>query len=71
MEQGIRINKYLSGAGYCSRREADRLVGEGRVRIGGMTADVGSRVMPGEEVYVDEKKIVPEPFVPEIQGSSQ
>mgnify|MGYP005775210391 CR=1 FL=1 len=60
MEQGIRINKYLSGAGYCSRREADRLVGEGRVRIGGMTADVGSRVMPGEEVYVDEKKIVPE-----------
>lgn len=60
MEQGIRINKYLSGAGYCSRREADRLVGEGRVRIGDMTADVGSRVMPGEDVYVDEKKIVPE-----------
>ena len=60
MEQGIRINKYLSGAGYCSRREADRLVGEGRLRVGDMPADVGSRVMPGEDVYVDEKKIVPE-----------
>lgn len=60
MENGIRINKYLSAAGVCSRREADRLVGAGRVRISGICADMGSRVMPGEDVYVDGKKIVPE-----------
>ena len=35
MEEAIRINKYLSEAGYCSRRQADRLVGEWRVTIDG------------------------------------
>lgn len=49
----IRINKYLSGAGVCSRREADRLVAEGRVSIDGNIADMGSKVVPGQIVYVD------------------
>ena len=35
MDDGVRINKFLGSAGYCSRREADRLVGEGRVFIDG------------------------------------
>ena len=60
MDNGVRINKFLGSAGYCSRREADRLVGEGRVFIDGNMADMGSRVMPGQKVYVDGKAVVPE-----------
>ena len=60
MDDGVRINKFLGSAGYCSRREADRLVGEGRVFIDGNMADMGSRVMQGQKVYVDGKAVVPE-----------
>ena len=60
MDDGVRINKFLSSAGYCSRREADRLVGEGCVFIDENMADMGSRVMPGQKVYVDGKEVVPE-----------
>ena len=60
MDDGVRINKFLGSAGYCSTREADRLVGEGRVFIDGNMADMGSRVMPGQKVYVDGKAVVPE-----------
>ena len=60
MDDGVRINQFLGSAGYCSRREADRLVGEGRVFIDGNMADMGSRVMPGQKVYVDGKAVVPE-----------
>ena len=60
MDDGVRINKFLGSAGYCSRREADRLVGEGRVFIDGNMTDMGSRVMPGQKVYVDGKAVVPE-----------
>lgn len=60
MDDGVRINKFLGSAGYCSRREADRLVGEGRVFIDRNMADMVSRVMPGQKVYVDGKAVVPE-----------
>ena len=43
--EGIRINKYLSGMGICSRREADRLLAEGRVRVNGKPAIPGQRIM--------------------------
>lgn len=49
----IRINKYLSEAGYCSRREADRLVLEGRVTIDGVKAIAGSKVSENQEVRVN------------------
>ncbi len=48
---GIRINKYLSEAGVCSRREADRQIADGNVRIGNRIADMGDRVQEGESVY--------------------
>ena len=48
--QGIRINKYLSEAGVCSRREADRQVGQGNVMIEGKIATIGDKVFPGQEV---------------------
>lgn len=56
----IRINKYLSSAGFCSRREADRLVEAGRVFIGGEAASMGSKVCGGQIVYVDGKPVRPQ-----------
>lgn len=56
----VRINKYLSSAGYCSRREADRLLEQGRVTIDGITAQMGSKVTEGQTVFVDGKSIVQE-----------
>lgn len=57
--EGIRINKYLSDHGVCSRREADRLIEAGRVTIDGHTADTGERVLSGQEVAVDRKVVAP------------
>lgn len=51
--QSIRINKYISISGYCSRREADRLITEGRVMIDGEPAVMGSRVGYDSSVTVD------------------
>lgn len=51
MENGIRINKFLSEAGVCSRREADRQIQNGNVTIDGKLAEMGSRVLPGQEVF--------------------
>lgn len=52
-----RINKYLSSCGYCSRREADRLIDEKRVKIDGVIAELGSRVSDGQQVTVDDKPV--------------
>lgn len=49
-DTGIRINKYLSEAGVCSRREADRQIAAGNVVIDGQTASMGDRVTPGRQV---------------------
>lgn len=49
--QGIRINKYLSKAGVCSRREADRQIAEGNVTVDGQAAEPGTRVLPGQKVF--------------------
>ncbi len=48
----IRINKYLSETGYCSRREADKLVENGKVTINGIIAIMGSKVLEGDKVSV-------------------
>ena len=58
-DKGIRINKYLSDAGKCSRREADRWINEGRVFIDGRAASLGDRVLPGMKVTIDSEKIKP------------
>lgn len=46
----IRLNKYLSEAGVCSRREADRLIESGIVTVDGKTAAPGMKVEDGQEV---------------------
>lgn len=55
----MRINQYISASGFCSRREADSLVLEKRVRINGKVADIGSRVSDGDRVEVDGKRVGP------------
>ena len=47
MAEGIRINKFLSEAGVCSRREADRQVENGNVTIDGKIAVMGDRIFDG------------------------
>jgi 23S rRNA pseudouridine2604 synthase len=53
----IRINKYLSECGYCSRRAADKLVEEGRVTADGKPLTVGDKVTEGMDVQVDGRSV--------------
>ncbi|MBE5766612.1 MAG: 23S rRNA pseudouridine(2604) synthase RluF [Clostridiales bacterium] len=55
----IRINKYLADSGVCSRREADRMIEDGRVRIDGVRAVLGDVVGPDSKVLVDGSPIKP------------
>lgn len=56
-DNGVRINKYLSEAGVCSRREADRQVELGNVTIDGKVAETGTRVMSGQKVTYQGKMV--------------
>ncbi len=58
-ENTIRINKYLSEIGYCSRRGADKLIEENRVTINGVVPEMGTKIVPGDEVRVDGKLVNP------------
>ena len=55
----MRLNKYLSDAGYCSRRQADRLVKEGRVQVDGRVANLGEQVEERQKVCVDGTEVRP------------
>lgn len=52
-----RINKFLSEAGYCSRRAADKLIEQKRVTINGEVPEMGTKVQPGDEVAVNGQKV--------------
>jgi 23S rRNA pseudouridine2604 synthase len=54
---GMRINKYLSERGLCSRREADSWVDSGRVSINGVVATLGTKVQAGDAVRVDGRVV--------------
>jgi len=56
-DTGKRINKFLSESGFCSRREADRLITEGRVTINGVVPEMGTKVFETDEIRVDGKLI--------------
>ena len=61
--EGMRINKYIAHAGVCSRRDADRLVEQGRVTIdGGKVTQHGTRVHEGQTVTVDGEEVYPLEF---------
>ena len=55
----MRLSKYISDTGLCSRREADRLIGEGRVTLNGQRARVGMEMAEGDEVRVDGEVLKP------------
>ncbi|WDE11451.1 23S rRNA pseudouridine(2604) synthase RluF [Thalassomonas haliotis] len=52
-----RLNKFISESGFCSRREADRLIEKNRVTINGKHPELGTKVLPGDTVEVDGKQI--------------
>ncbi len=67
MEEGsIRLNKFISSVGLCSRREADRMLADGRVSVlkegltegNEVTAGIGARIFPGDRVFVDGRELL-------------
>lgn len=60
-ESKIRINKYLAMSGICSRRDADKLVEQGKVTINGRVAKPGDKVDGGDKVFVGKKAAKAEP----------
>lgn len=61
LQEGIRLNKYIANAGICSRREADTFITTGLVSINGkIVTELGTKVMPGDEVKFNDEKINPE-----------
>ncbi len=57
----ININKFISSTGICSRREADRLIADGKVTINGVVAQLGNRVTDKDEVKVRGKSLREKP----------
>jgi len=58
-DSSIRLNKYISESGICSRREADRFIEQGNVFLNGKRATIGDQVMPGDVVKVNGRLIEP------------
>ncbi len=56
-QRGTRVNKFLSEIGYCSRRKADKLIEEGRVKINGKSTQLGQRILASDTISVDGTKI--------------
>lgn len=59
MDEGIRINKYLSSSGMCSRREADVIIQNGEVTVDGKVAENGTRVFEGQIVLYKGEPVIP------------
>lgn len=59
MEKQMRLNNYISSTGICSRRDADTLIEEKRVKVNGMIAVLGMRISDTDEVLLDDKPIKP------------
>jgi 23S rRNA pseudouridine2604 synthase len=55
----IRINKYLSEIGFCSRREADNLISNGRIIINNIQAELGQKINFNDKIFIDGKIINP------------
>lgn len=55
--QAKRLNKFISESGYCSRREADKLIEQKKVKINGKLPELGTKVLPGDKVTVNGKLI--------------
>lgn len=58
IETSIRLNKYISDSGYCSRREADKLIDSNRVKVNGRRPELGTRIDASDTVTVDGQEIL-------------
>ena len=54
----MRINKYLSQIGICSRREADKLIDSERVKVNNVIAELGIKIKKGDKITIDNKEII-------------
>lgn len=59
-EEGIRVNRYISSSGFCSRRKADEYVADGTVTVDGFPAVPGTRVFAGQVVRVEGRPLFPD-----------
>ena len=57
MSEPIRLNKYLSQIGFCSRRQADKFIEQERIKVDGRLPELGQKVVPGADITFDDKKI--------------
>ncbi len=62
MEYPIRINKFLSESGFCSRRKADEYIERGKVTINGQVPELGTKINENDEVKVDGKIVSHSPI---------
>lgn len=53
----IRLNKFISGTGICSRREADKLIQQGRVTVNGVKSEIGTKVISKDNIKIDGKSL--------------
>lgn len=56
-KEEIRLNKYISDTGLCSRREADKLISQGKVTIDGVIALMGSKIKKDQDIRINGKKV--------------
>ena len=57
----VRLNKYISNSGHCSRRAADDLIKKGQVKVNGkVVTEMGLKILPSDKVSVGHKQIVSE-----------
>ena len=57
----MRINKYISETGFCSRRATNRLIEEQRITINGIVCEAGTMVVQGDDVRIDGQEIPEKP----------
>lgn len=63
VSKGIRLNRYIAHSGVCSRREADQLIADGKIRVNNkVITEMGYKVMPGEKVYLGKKLLKKEDY---------
>ena len=61
--EGIRLNRYIAHCGVCSRREADQLIADGKIKVNKkLVTEMGFKVMPGDKVFMGKKLLTKEDF---------
>tara|TARA_R110002072_G_scaffold292634_1_gene461544 strand:+ start:12212 stop:12994 length:783 start_codon:yes stop_codon:yes gene_type:complete len=56
-QDSVRLNKTISDSGYCSRRQADVLIEQGKVAVNGKQSNLGDRVLPDDEITIEGKQL--------------